>query len=484
MVPAPNGEMALQHPEPGAETEVPEICHVPPSPVTRTGKIIVLVIAVLSGFITPFDASAVNIALPSIGAEFHMDAIALSWIVTAYLLAAALFSVPFGKIADIYGRKRIFLYGIAIFSFASLAMTMAPTGGGVIAVRVLHGLGAAMIFGTAMAILTSVFPPGERGKVLGIYLAAVYFGLSAGPFLGGFMVHYLGWRSIFLINVPVGLITILLILWKLDGEWAECRAEKFDLLGSVIYGATIIMVMYGFSILPTSTGIVLIIAGILGGIVFALYEMRIPFPVLDIKMFTRNRAFAFSNLAALISYSATFAVAFLLSLDLQYTKGFTPEYAGLVIIAQSVTQIIFTPISGRLSDRIKPQFIAAVGMALTAFGLFLLIFITEATTVWYLIASLLVLGAGLGLFAAPNTNIIMSSVEKRFYGVASGMIGTVRLLGQMISMGIATMIFAVIIGPVEITPAYYPEFIMSLQIGFIFFTVLCLIGIIFSLIRR
>ncbi|MEN6442706.1 MAG: MFS transporter [Methanoregula sp.] len=474
-------KMDRLHPETGAETETPEICHTPPNPVTRTGKIIVLFIAVLTGFITPFDASAMNIALPSIGGEFHMDAIALMWIVTAYLLAAALFSVPFGKIADIYGRKRIFLYGIAVFSFASLATTMAPTSGALIALRVVQGLGAAMIFGTAMAILTSVFPPGERGKTMGIYLTAVYFGLSVGPCLGGFMTQYLGWRSIFFVNVPIGIAITLLVLWKLEGEWAECHTEKFDLTGSIIYGAAIVAVMYGLSILPNSIGMILILAGIVGGIVFALYEMRIPFPVLDIKLLTGNRAFAFSNLAALISYSATWAVTFLLSLDLQYTKGFSPEYAGIIIIAQTVVQTLFTPIAGKLSDRIEPRIVASAGMALTTFGLFLLIFITEATTVWYLIVSLLVLGAGLGLFATPNTITIMNSVEKRFYGVASGIVGTIRLFGQMISMGIAMMIFAIIIGPVEITPAYYPQFITSMHIGFIFFTVLCIVGIFFSL---
>ena len=314
--------------------DVPAICHIPPTPVSRTGKHIVLSIAILAGFLTPFDGSAVNIALPAMGAEFHMDAIALSWIATAYLLAAALFLVPIGKIADIYGRKRIFLYGIAIFSIASFIMTMVPSTNMLIAVRIIQGFGGAMIFGTSIAILTSVFPPGERGKALGIYITAVYFGLTIGPFLGGILTENLGWRSIFFVNVPIGIITCLLIMWKLEGEWAECDGEHFDLIGSVIYASALVCVMYGFSLVPAITGMVLIASGCAIGILFTLYEMRIPMPVLDMRLLTKNRVFAFSNLAALISYSATFAVTFLLSLDLQYTKDFSPEQAGLILIVQ------------------------------------------------------------------------------------------------------------------------------------------------------
>ena len=467
----------------GSSIQAPEICRTPVTPVSATAKGTVLLIAVLAGFITPFDGSAVNIALPVIGAEFHMDAIALSWVATAYLLSSAVFLVPFGKIADIYGRKKIFLYGIVIFSLASLAMTMVPSTEMLIRIRIVQGLGSAMIFGTGVAILTSVFPPGERGKALGIYITAVYLGLSLGPFLGGVMTQYLGWRSIFFVNVPIGITAVLLILWKLKGEWAECRGERFDLIGSVIYGAAVVAVMYGFSTLPGFKGAVFITAGIVGAMIFALYEMRIPSPVLDIRLLTKNRIFAFSNLSALINYSATFAVTFLLSLDLQYTKGFTPEHAGFILIVQPVVMAMISPIAGRLSDKIEPRIVASAGMTFTALGLFLLIFLTETTPIWYLVVILIVLGVGFGLFSSPNTNAIMSSVDKRFYGVASGTNATMRLLGQMLSMGIAMMIFAIIIGPVEITPAYYPQFVLSLHYAFILFTAFCIIGVFASLVR-
>jgi MFS family permease len=241
--------------------------------------------------------------------------------------------------------------------------------------------------------------------------------------------------------------------------------------------------MYGFSSLPDLKGAALIAAGILGVLGFALYELRIQSPVLEIRLLTKNRIFALSNLAALINYSATFAVTFLLSLDLQYTKGFTPEHAGFILIAQPVVQAMVSPVAGRLSDRIEPRIVASAGMTLTALGLFFLIFLTETTPLWHMVLTLLILGAGFGLFSSPNTNAIMSSVDKRFYGVASGMNGTMRLLGQMLSMGIAMMIFAVVIGPVEITPEYYSQFVSSLHYAFILFTVFCTLGIFASLAR-
>lgn len=451
--------------------------------VSKTQKQIVLFIAVLAGFITPFDGSAVNIALPSMAYEFHMDAIHLSWVSTAYLLSAAVFLVPFGKLADIYGRKKVFFYGITIFTIASLCMMTAQSAFAIIAFRVMQGFGSAMIFGTGIAIVTSVFAPGERGKALGIYVTAVYIGLSIGPFLGGLLTQYFGWRSIFGANVPIGMVAIILILWKLKGEWAECKGQHFDLIGSIIYSLSLIMFMYGLSILPQANGFYILLLGIIGSVIFILYELKIPSPVLEIRLFIHNKIFTFSNLAALINYSATFAVTFLLSLYFQYTKGFTPEHAGFILIVQPVVQAFLSPIAGKLSDIFEPRYLASLGMAFTAIGLSLLTQITEMTSVSYFIFILIILGIGFGLFSSPNTNIIMSSVDKKYYGVASGMNGTMRLLGQMLSMGIAMLLISIYVGPVQITPAYYPQYVASLNTAFIIFTILCIIGIFASFIR-
>ncbi len=445
---------------------------------------IALFIAVLAGFLTPFDLSGVNIALPQMGAEFSMGAIELGWVPTAYLLASAVFLVPFGRIADLYGRKKVFLTGLSLFTLASFLLVFSVSALMIILLRILQGMGSALIFGTAVAILTSVTPPGERGKALGIYITAVYLGLTFGPFFGGFLTQHFGWRSIFLVNIPLGIFTIGLILAKLKGEWAEARGEGFDLAGALLYGLTLIAVILGFSRLPSWTGGAFLLGGLFLLCLFLFWESRSRVPLLDLQLIRNNRPFAFSNLAALINYSATFAITFFLSLYLQYILGFRPDTAGLILITQPLIQAIFSSSAGRLSDRIEPGKVASVGMALNALGLFLLSFLGATTPLTLLIPALVVMGVGFALFSSPNTNAVMSSVDRKCYGIASGMLGTMRLVGQMLSMGIAMMLFALYIGAgVSITPPLYPSFLTSLKTGFLVFSGLCAVGVVASLVR-
>jgi len=448
-----------------------------------TSKRAVLLIAVMSSFLTPFTSSSVNIALPSIGTQLSLNAVALSWVATAYLLAAAAFLVPFGRAADIYGRKMIFRFGIIIDAIASILCATSSSGEWLIVFRALQGVGGAMIFGTGIAILTSVFPANERGRALGISTAAVYTGLSAGPLVGGFLTGHLGWRSIFFLNAFLGLVIIVVVFWKLQGEWAEAKGESFDYVGSIIYSLALVAVFYAFSVLPALWGIWLIIIGVIGLAAFVWWETRQKQPVLNISFFRNNTVFAFSNLAALINYSATFAVAFLLSLYLQYVKGFSPEHAGLILIAQPVMMVICSPIAGSLSDRVQPRIVASIGMALTTIGLIMLIFLGDATSLQYILISLVILGLGFGFFSSPNTNAVMSSVERKFYGVAAGTLGTMRLTGQAFSMGMALLLFTLYIGRVQITPEYYPLFLRSMKIAFSISATLCFAGIFASIAR-
>ncbi len=442
-----------------------------------------LFITTLAAFLSPFAISSINIALPSIGKEFLMDAILLGWVSTAYLLATAIFLVPFGKIADIYGRKRIFTFGIVIFTLASVGSAISNSSMMLICFRILQGIGSAGIYCIGAAILTSIFPSKELGKVLGINVAAVYLGASFGPFLGGFLTRYFGWRSIFLINVFLGSIVIVFIIWKLKGEWREEEEKRFDLAGSMIYIIALLFIMYGFSHLSAMLGVWLILPGALGILAFIKWETKIESPVLDISLFRNNRVFALSNLATLINYSATFAVTFLLSLYLQYIKELTPENAGLILLPQPIVQAFFSPFAGRLSDRIEPRIVASVGMALTGVGLFFLAVLDEKATLGFIVASLVLLGFGFALFSVPTINAVMSSVENRFYGVASGMLGTMRSMGMVFSMGITILIFSIYIGDVQIAPETYPVFLRCMKLAFTFFAVLCFGGIFASLAR-
>ena len=442
-----------------------------------------LLVATLGAFATPFMGASLNIALPQIGNELAMDAISLGWVATSYLLAASMFLVPFGKIADIYGRKKVYTCGMIIFTIASLVLAFSFSAAFLISFRVLQGIGGAMIFGTGVAILTSVFPVEERGKAMGIYVAAVYVGLSIGPFLGGLLTQHLGWRSVFLVNVPLGIIVIVFALWKLKGEWAEARGDKFDITGSIIYSLMLVAIMYGFSLLPEMSGIWLILIGAAGAVAFVKWEMKVKSPVLDMGLFRKNTVFALSNLAALINYSATFAVGFLLSLYLQYIKGLSPQNAGIILVAAPVVQAIFSPLAGRLSDRVEPRIVASTGMGLTVIGLSLLTFLNEETSLWYIAGCLVLHGFGFALFSSPNTNAVMSAVEKRFLGVASATLATMRQIGMMLSMGIAMLIFALFIGRVQIIPEYHHLFLRSVNSAFIIFSVLCFGGVFASLAR-
>ena len=442
-----------------------------------------LFVATLTSFMGPFTISSVNVALPAIQAEFAADAVKLSWVATSYLLAMAVFLVPFGKIADIYGRKKIFNRGIILYTLSSLTAVFSFSIEVLITMRVVQGIGAAMFVTTGMAILSSIFPPSKRGRAIGIYVTAVYIGLSVGPFAGGFMTRFLGWRSIFAVVVPFGIASTYMILKHLKGEWADARGERLDIRGSILYGFSIFILIYGASLLPRSAAVYLMLAGFVGLALFIKLELNVPYPVFEIKLFNQNRLFIFSSLAALVNYSATFALTFLLSLYLQYIKGIPPQYAGSILIAQPVIMAVFSPLAGRLSDRIEPRLIASVGMLITVMGLLFLAFIGPHTSKTMIMIILALHGFGFALFSSPNMNAIMGSVEKRYLGIASGTVATMRLLGQMFSMAIAMVVFAIFIGREQISQSNYNEFLLSVRISFLIFSMLCTLGILFSLLR-
>ena len=442
-----------------------------------------LLVTTLSSLLTPMMASAVSIAMPAIAKDFAMDAILLSWVASAYLLATAVFVLPFGRLADIVGRKKIFSWGTAIFTIASLLAAAAPTAPLFLCARVLQGIGSAMIFGTGIAILTSVFPPQRRGWVLGINVAATYSGLSLGPFVGGMLTQHLGWRSLFLATVPLGLLILAAVRLKMPQEWRESRGEAFDWPGSTVYCLMLTAFMFGFTLLPRYEGLALILAALAALLFFLAWEARTQYPIFQVGLIKGNKVFAFSNLAALINYSATFALTFLLSLYLQYIKGLPPGDAGLILIAQPLVMAVFSPLAGRLSDRLEPRLVASLGMGISAAGLFLFIWLNSQTGLGVIVAGLILVGFGFALFSSPNTNAVMGAVEKKYFGVAAATLSTMRMIGQMLSMGIATLIFYLYIGHAQITPASYPLFIESVKVSFVIFSVLCGAGVFFSLAR-
>ncbi|MGB8358245.1 MAG: MFS transporter [Bacteroidales bacterium] len=444
----------------------------------------VLTVTVFASFLTPFMGSSVNLALPSIGDEFGLNAITLNWIVSSYMLTTSILLLPAGRLGDILGRKKIFTIGLVIFTLTMIILTFTPNITWLIGTRILQGLGGAMLFGTNMAILTSVFPPGERGKAIGINATAVYVGLASGPFLGGLLSHYIGWRSIFALLVPIGIVSLVLIRLKIKDEWAEAKGERFDWQGALLYGISLAAIMYGFSRLPSVTGWILTISGLVIMPLFIMRENRTSHPLFDVALISKNRVFAFSSLAALINYAATSAIGFFLSLYLQYIRDLGAGDAGLILMAMPVTMALLSTPAGKLSDKYNPGVLASAGMAVTSAGLIMLCFLSAQTSVIIVIAVLIIMGLGFSLFSSPNSNAIMSSVEKKQLGNASGMIGTMRNVGQTFSMAIALMLLALFMGQAKIAQSNYPQLLAAMKVGFIIFSVLCIAGIFASLARN
>ncbi|MCS7139623.1 MAG: MFS transporter [Candidatus Nezhaarchaeota archaeon] len=450
-----------------------------PSLIAVKAKYAALIASGLSSFLTPFIASAINVALPSIGREFRVDAVTLGWIVSSYLLVAGMLSLSFGRLSDIRGWRRIFIVGLLISTTASILSSMSPTAYFLIAFRVVQGVGGAMMFATSMAILTSIFPPNERGKAIGINTGMVYVGATAGPSLGGFITQNLGWRVLFLVTGAISLVSLIVALLYLSGDWAEAVDEKFDYKGSVLYGFMFFSLIYGLS--ESIHFFILLGVTLLALLIFL--EARVESPVFPVHLFLRNQLFLFSSIAALINYAAIFASGYLMSLYLQLIKGLDSQAAGVILLFQPVVMAISAPIAGWLSDRIEPRVVASVGMAVTTLSLALLSSISEATDVNNIIVYLVLMGLGIGLFSSPNTNAMMSSVDRRFFGVASATVATMRVIGQTLSMAIAMLIASIVVGRVEITMEVYVKFIESLNLTFKVSAILCFIGIFMSLGR-
>ena len=447
-------------------------------------QISILAIVAASSFFGTFLISSVNIALPSIEKDFGLDAVTLSWVVTAFLLSTAMFLLPVGRWGDLTGIRRLYKTGMVIFTVSSFLSGFAVSGYWLIVLRFLQGIGAAFSSTTGAAILVSAFLPQYRGRVLGISVSAVYLGLAFGPFFGGFLTQYLGWRSIFFMSSGFGLlITIIGFMFLGKDEVQNTTRAKLDLKGTFFYMLGLVLLAYGSARIPHLFGWSLMGSGVILLIIFWMLENKSENPVLETKLFTQNRLFAFSNLAALINYSATFSIIFLLSLYLQKVKGLSPRDAGSILVAQPIVMALFSPITGRLSDRIQPRYLATAGMSMCTLGLAAFAFLSESTSISLIVFLLFWVGTGFALFSSPNMNTIMSSVQKNQLGLASGSASTMRVVGQITSMTIATIFFSVLFQKQAVEEVSNALFLKAQHLGFITFAIISLAGIYFSFNR-
>lgn len=437
----------------------------------------------LNAFTTPMMLSAVNVALPHIARDLRMTAVEVSWIPMAYLMASAMFVLVFGRLADMFGRKKIFLAGTASVVITSLIAAVSTDQHFLLAARFLQGTSAAMLYATQVAIITSVFPKEQRGRMIGYTVAAIYLGLSAGPLLGGYLVDQFGWRASFVFHIPLALLVLLIAFTRVPGEWSAGETENLDWSGALYYAAAITLLCVGVSTLPDMSGVISIVLALAGFSLFIRHEHKTAAPLFDVSQFFINRVFTFSCLASLVMYTATFANVVLVSLYLQYIQGLSASIAGTIMMTQPLTMAIISPLSGRLSDRIEPRVIATVGVLFTVVGLLLLAALESTSSQLQVILALFITGTGFSLFSSPNVNAIMSSVEKRFFGSATAAMATMRIVGQLTSMVMVTLVFNLLLPVAEIARNNINQLGEAISTTFLLASVLCVIAVFFSMAR-
>ncbi len=432
-----------------------------------------LAMVVANSFANALMMSSVTVALPSIARALTLDAVQLAWVPLIFLMTSAATVLAFGRLADMYGRKRLFVMGSIGIAVSSVLLACAPDGPTLIGLRVFQGISAAMLYATQVAILTSVYPPQRRGQAIGVLAASVYFGLTCGPLVGGWLIEHVSWRAAFVAHLPISLLVLLVALPRVPGDWMAETRGRFDWQGAVLYAFAISCLMLGVAALPSPRGLLGIGGGIVLILVFMRQQYRRPDPLLNVALLLGNRVFGLSSLASLLMYANTFSILVLISLYLQYLKSLSPTEAGLVMLAQPLVTAVISPLAGRWSDRIEPRILASTGIGFTALGLLWLSRIGQDTPLSEIIACLLITGFGFSLFGAPNASAIMGSVGRSEFGAAGGAVATMRILGQLCSMGIVAMAFALTIGKVEITPASYPALAMAFKVSFLIAALLC-----------
>lgn len=401
-----------------------------------------LALTSIGAFMAPLDGSIVAVALAKMGPALHLSFSASIWVQAAYLLTMAVLLIPFGRLADHHGRVHFYLAGIVVFTVGSLLAGFSLSGPWLIASRAFQGGGAALLSATSAAIVTAAFPARERGRALGINVMAVYVGLSLGPVLGGQIVDHLGWRWIFFVNLPIGLVVFLwgwLLLPRHEREIEE--APRPDLLGSVLQAVGLVCLLvpltfageWGWASARTVT---LLVVSALAFAAFVLTERRVKDPVLDMDLLLHNRLFAAANTAALLNYMALYAISILTALFLEVVQGKSASLTGWIMLAQPVVQAVVSPFAGRLSDRVGSRLLSTLGMVMTAAGMVLLAFLPQDAGIPHVMGALAFVGFGLAVFSAPNTSAVMGSVPRRQLSVASAFLGTMRSTGMVLSVAL------------------------------------------------
>lgn len=447
----------------------------------KTTAFYVVIIGSLASFMAAYTSNAVTMALPELARVFHLSNILQNWTINIYLLTMAVLSVPFGKYCAQKGLKKSFFYGALIFFLGTIGIILSINTEMLLFFRVIQAIGSSAIFVSSVSMIVKAVPNNQRGKSLGINIASVYIGLSLAPVLGGTLTYNFGWESIFAITLPVSFIVVVLTYLKIKEEWQINTNDPIDITGSIFYAIGISLFMYGFTELHSLTGQIVAGIGVISLIIFIYYELKQKYPLFNVRLY-KNHKFLSSNIASVISYISIFSLSTIINYHFQYILGWNAQMTGLILISMPIMQAIVTPQSGKLSDLINPQKLSALGMGLVTIAILILTTLNDSTPIYIIIIALMIGGVGYGLFSSPNTNTIMSSVPPNETTMASSAVATMRVIGQTISIGILTVIFAFVMGDVTITPSVYPQLNESCHITLICSTLLSIISVLASLV--
>jgi EmrB/QacA subfamily drug resistance transporter len=453
----------------------------------------VLIAVGIGTFMTALDTSVVNTVLPVIQRTFNETITSVEWVVTIYLLVLSGLLLSFGRLGDMRGHKTIFLTGFLIFMGGSFFSGSAPSVAILVAARGLQALGAAMLAANSPAILTKSFPAEQRGQALGLQATMTYLGLTAGPSLGGWLATLFGWRVVFYINLPVGLVAIWLSSKFIPRDTRHEQKEHFDFLGALTFliglGALLLGLNqageWGWSSLPI---IALLVGAVLFLSLFIFIESRVSNPMLDLSLF-KKLPFSLTTLSAIINYIGIFSSIFLMPFYLIQGRGFSPAQAGLILTAQPIIMAIIAPISGTLSDKIGTRVPAMVGMAVLSAGLFLLSRLNGQSSIAAIMLSLAVVGLGTGAFISPNNSALMGSAPKTRQGIAAGILATARNFGMVLGIGIAGAIFTTVLAQASVgfgsstSAASSQSIFVALHASFLAASLITLLGVITSAVR-
>lgn len=441
----------------------------------------VVFISFITSFFAVFLSNGVIIGVPAIAQDFAMNNVIQNWIPTILFLVVAVFTVPAGQISGKFGVKKSLLAGIIVFLIGSIGACLSFSTESFLIFRMVQGAGMAFLNVSAMAMVVHAVKPQNRGKALGFTVTGVYLATSLSPVICGFLVHNFGWRSMFYVVIPFLVICILLMIFKIPQEWKTYQDDAIDKVGSILYGLGILAFIYGFTTLITTSGKILTVLGIILLVIFGLYELRQTSPVFNMNLF-RNKKFTSSNIAALCSYIAIMVVTTILNYHFQYVRGWDAQMSGMILIITPIIMAIMAPNAGKLSDKIHPQKLAALGIGIAAVALAILTFLNGDTPLYVVVLAMILQGFGMGLFSSPNMNAIMSSVPPKDAPTASASQATMRTIGQTMSLGLLTLIFAWVMGNLKLAPEYASMIVQSSQIICGICTVACILAVFASLV--